>query len=67
MTDSVQVFQALPSKEVYVSGTTLFRVAERELGDATQWERIAQLNGLTDPWITEIVLLKIPSPSQVGT
>ena len=56
------VGQAFPAKVVRVSGTTLFHVAARELGDATQWNRIAQLNGLTDPWIAELVELKIPRP-----
>ena len=54
--------QAFPSKVVRVSGTTLFHVAARELGDATQWSRIARLNGLTDPFITALVELKIPQP-----
>jgi hypothetical protein len=54
------VAQTLPAKVVRVSGTTLFHVAARELGDATLWERIADLNGLTDPWITRLVELKIP-------
>ena len=32
-----------------VSNTNLFAVAATYLGDATQWVRIAQLNGLTTP------------------
>jgi hypothetical protein len=52
--------QTLPAKVVRVSGTTLFHVAARELGDASQWGRIAQLNGLTDPWVVALVELKIP-------
>jgi hypothetical protein len=38
----------------------LYRVALRELGDATQAFRIAKLNGLIDPVITGIVTLRIP-------
>ncbi|HQT62776.1 MAG: hypothetical protein B7Z75_14435 [Acidocella sp. 20-57-95] len=34
---------------VTVNGGNLFALAARYLGDATQWIRIAQLNGLTDP------------------
>lgn len=54
--------QALPAKIIRVSGTNLFRVAARELGDATAWYRIAALNGLTDPWITAETVLSIPQP-----
>ena len=52
--------QAFPAKVVRVSGTTLFHVAARELGDATQWNRIARLNGLTDPWVYAEQQLAIP-------
>jgi L-ascorbate metabolism protein UlaG (beta-lactamase superfamily) len=45
---------------VTVSGTNLFRVAAEQLGDATQWIRIAQLNGLTDPMLVGVVTLRIP-------
>lgn len=55
------VGKALPAKMVRVAGTTLFRVAEKELGDATQWYRIAELNGITDPWITDVTELLIPA------
>lgn len=52
--------RALPAKIVRVSGTTLFHVAAQELGDATQWERIADLNGIVDPWLGPETELKIP-------
>lgn len=64
MTTSLFVGQTFPAKVVRVSGTTLFHVAARELGDATQWNRIARLNGLTDPWITAETELKIPQAGQ---
>lgn len=54
--------QAFPAKVVRVSATTLFHVAAKELGDATQWNRIARLNGLVDPWIGPETELKIPQP-----
>jgi hypothetical protein len=38
-------------KTVLVVGGNLFALAARELGDATQWNRIARLNGLFDPTI----------------
>ncbi len=44
------------------AGGNLFRIAAEQLGDATQWLRIAQLNGLTDPILTGLVTLTIPNP-----
>jgi hypothetical protein len=55
--------QALPAKIVTTDGvTTLFHIAARELGDALQWWRIADLNGINDPWVPAGLLLKIPQP-----
>jgi hypothetical protein len=45
-----------------VSGTTLFQVAADYLNDATQWNRIADLNGLIDPWIYAVTVLQLPAP-----
>ncbi len=47
-------------QSVTVAGGTLYHLAARLLGDATQWSRIAQVNGLTDPVITGVVTLLIP-------
>ena len=47
-------------RTVTVAGGTLFRVAADELGDATQWVRIAALNGLNDPMLSGVVTLKLP-------
>lgn len=52
---------AIPAKIVRVSGTTLFAVAAKELGSALLWETIADLNGLTDPWLDGLVELRIPA------
>jgi hypothetical protein len=49
-----------PVTTVTVAGGNLFRVALEQLGDCTQWNRIAKLNGLQDPWLTGLVTLKIP-------
>jgi len=49
---------------VSAADISLFHVAARELGDASQWWRIAQVNGMTDPdlgKIPETVVLKVPS------
>jgi hypothetical protein len=47
---------------VTVAGGNLFRVAAEQLGDATQWYRIARVNGLTDPFIQGTVTLTLPAP-----
>ncbi len=43
-----------------VAGGNLFALAAKYLADATQWIRIAQANGLSDPVITGVVTLVIP-------
>lgn len=60
------VAKARAARMVSVSGTTLFQVAAERLGDATQWYRIAQLNGLSDPWIGPITELQLPDALQSG-
>ncbi len=45
-----------------VAGGNLFRIAADQLGDATQWIRIAQLNAIPDPVLTGLVTLRIPDP-----
>jgi len=42
------------------AGGNLFRIAAEQLGDATQWIRIAQLNQLSDPMLMGLVTLKLP-------
>ena len=44
------------------AGGNVFRIAAEQLADATQWLRIAQLNGLSDPMLTGLVTLEIPDP-----
>lgn len=44
-----------------VAGGDLFRLALRVLGDATQWNRIAALNGLDDPVLRGLVTLQLPA------
>lgn len=53
---------------IQVVGGNLFQIAAQQLGDATQWIRIAQLNGLTDPQITGQMTLSIPdvNPNATG-
>ena len=45
---------------VQVAGGDLFRLANQYLGDATQWVRIALLNGIADPWLQGPTTLRIP-------
>ena len=46
---------------ITVAGGNLFRIAAEQLGDATQWIRIAQLNGLSDFMVLGLVTLQLPS------
>jgi hypothetical protein len=55
-------------RTITVAGGNLFAIAAAELGDATQWIRIAQLNKLSDPMLSGVVTLQIPDrdPSATG-
>jgi hypothetical protein len=46
---------------IQVAGANLFALAALYLGDATQWNRIAALNGLTDFQISGTMTLRIPA------
>ena len=47
-------------RRITVAGGDLFRIAADELGDATQWVRIASLNGIADPKLQGLQDLLIP-------
>jgi hypothetical protein len=47
-------------KTITVVGENLFGVAAVQLGDATQWIRIAELNNLSDPMLAGVTTLLIP-------
>ncbi len=53
---------------ITVAGGNLFAIAAQYLGDATQWIRIAQQNGLADPMLSGLVTLTIPdvNPNATG-
>ena len=55
-------------KSVQLAGGNLFALAAQELGDATQWNRIAALNNLSDPWLSGLTILCLPDldPSAGG-
>jgi len=50
-----------------VCGGTLFDVACRYLDDAAQWDAIASLNNINDPWLSGIVTLVIPDNTSGGS
>ncbi len=43
-----------------IAGGNLFAIAAAQLGDATQWVRIAALNELADPMLQGVVTLALP-------
>lgn len=47
-------------RSITVAGGNLFQIAAQQLGDATQWIRIAQLNGVSDPMLCGVVTLLLP-------
>lgn len=46
--------------QITVTGGNLFQLAAQYLNDATQWIRIAQLNGIEDPMLSGVVTLQLP-------
>jgi nucleoid-associated protein YgaU len=47
-------------KTITVAGDNLFHIAAIQLGDATQWIRIAELNRISDPMLVGVTTLLIP-------
>ena len=45
---------------ISVVGGDLFHIALQQLGDATQWNIIAGLNSLTDPFLSGPMTLTLP-------
>jgi hypothetical protein len=52
---------------ITVAGGTLYHIAASQLGDATQWILIAQLNQLSDPILQGLVTLQIPPTDSNAT
>lgn len=48
-------------RTVSVSGGNLFRLAAQHLNDATRWDEIARLNGMSDPELVGLQTIKLPS------
>ena len=53
-------------KTITVTGSNLFRIAAEQLGDATQWIRIAELNNISDPMLSGVSTLVVPSIDHNG-
>ncbi|CAE6838164.1 LysM peptidoglycan-binding domain-containing protein [Paraburkholderia nemoris] len=49
------------AKTITVGGGDLFTIASQQYGDASRWVDIAKANGITDPVLTGINTLTIPS------
>ena len=54
-------------RTITVGGGDLFRVALEHLDDATQWHRIAALNGLDDPVLAGLSTLRLPERDPTAT
>lgn len=61
------IASTIPAQVIYASGTTLFQIAMQQTGDPLQWVAIAELNGLTDPWIFGQQTILIPPVFPNGT
>lgn len=54
------IASTIPAKSIYVSGTTLFHVADMHLGNAMRWVELAHINGMVDPWIWGVRRILLP-------
>jgi LysM domain len=55
------IASTIPAAQIYVSFDTLFRIAQQQFGNALNWVDIAEMNGITDPWIFSITQILIPA------
>lgn len=49
------------NKTVTTAGGSLYKVSQQQYGDATQWPTLAKANKLSDPQITGVKTLNVPS------
>jgi hypothetical protein len=55
------------TRTIRVSNVTLFALAAQFYADPMLWTIIAQVNGLSDPWVSGVTALAIPAaPPQTG-
>ena len=58
--DTTFIAATIPAKSIFISGSTLFHVAEMQLGDALRWVELAEINGMVDPWVWGAKRILIP-------
>ena len=58
--ETTYIAATIPARSIHASGTTLFHVAEMQLGDALRWVEVAHMNGMVDPWIWGVRKVLIP-------
>jgi hypothetical protein len=58
--ETTYIAATIPARSIFVSGITLFQVAEEQLGDALRWVELAEINGMVDPWIWGVRQVLIP-------
>lgn len=51
----------MSNRSITVAGGNLFAIAAKYLNDATQWNRIALANSLSDPVVQGVQTLVIPA------
>ena len=51
----------MSASTITVVGGNLFAIAAKYLADATQWNRIAKINGLSDPVLQGPTVLVMPT------
>lgn len=66
MTTPTGIPSPITSKIIETTSGNLFQVAAEEMGDATRWNDIADLNGMLDPFFIGSRKLKIPSGKRPG-
>lgn len=58
--DVTYIASTIPARAVRVSGTTLFHVGELYLDNAMRWVELAEINGVSDPWLYGVNTILLP-------
>jgi hypothetical protein len=58
--ETTYIAATIPARSIYVSGTSLFHIAEIQLGDAMRWVELAEMNQIVDPWIFGVRQILLP-------
>lgn len=55
------------TKTVTTAGGSLYKISQQQYGDASQWPTLAKANGMTDPQISGVKTITVPSvPNSSG-